>query len=395
MMTERFNILLGVTGGIACYKACDIVSQLRKLGIGVDVVMTQHAAEFVSPLTFETLSGRAVTVDMFAKKEHWEVEHIALAKKADLCVIAPATANVIAKLANGIADDMLTTTVLALKCPILLAPAMNTNMLENESVQSNLTILAGRGWHIVQPADGRLACGDVGKGKLASVEEIVAETKKLLLPRQDLVGKTLLITAGATQENIDGVRYITNRSSGKMGLEIAKAAIERGGKVILVAGIVSVEIPQYITQVVRVQSTQEMFDATLANLQFADIIVKAAAPSDYRPKGEYSNKIKGDNITLELTKNPDIAKAVGEKKGDKKLVIFCAETTNLFASAQEKLISKRADMVVANDVTQAGAGFDKDTNIVSIFKTDGSRKDCPIMLKSELAQIILDEIIAL
>ncbi|MEG2561975.1 MAG: bifunctional phosphopantothenoylcysteine decarboxylase/phosphopantothenate--cysteine ligase CoaBC [Clostridia bacterium] len=395
MMTERFNILLGVTGGIACYKACDIVSQLRKLGIGVDVVMTQHAAEFVSPLTFETLSGRAVTVDMFAKKEHWEVEHIALAKKADLCVIAPATANVIAKLANGIADDMLTTTVLALKCPILLAPAMNTNMLENESVQSNLAILAGRGWHIVQPADGRLACGDVGKGKLASVEEIVAETKKLLLPRQDLTGKTLLITAGATQENIDGVRYITNRSSGKMGLEIAKAAIERGGKVILVAGIVSVEIPPYITQVVRVQSTQEMFDATLANLQFADIIVKAAAPSDYRPKGEYSNKIKGDNITLELTKNPDIAKAVGEKKGDKKLVIFCAETTNLFASAQEKLISKRADMVVANDVTQAGAGFDKDTNIVSIFKTDGSRKDCPIMLKSELAQIILDEIIAL
>lgn len=394
-MTERFNILLGVTGGIACYKACDIVSQLRKLGIGVDVVMTQHAAEFVSPLTFETLSGRAVTVDMFAKKEHWEVEHIALAKKADLCVIAPATANVIAKLANGIADDMLTTTVLALKCPILLAPAMNTNMLENESVQSNLAILAGRGWHIVQPADGRLACGDVGKGKLASVEEIVAETKKLLLPRQDLTGKTLLITAGATQENIDGVRYITNRSSGKMGLEIAKAAIERGGKVILVAGIVSVEIPPYITQVVRVQSTQEMFDATLANLQFADIIVKAAAPSDYRPKGEYSNKIKGDNITLELTKNPDIAKAVGEKKGDKKLVIFCAETTNLFASAQEKLISKRADMVVANDVTQAGAGFDKDTNIVSIFKTDGSRKDCPIMLKSELAQIILDEIIAL
>ncbi|MEG2676212.1 MAG: bifunctional phosphopantothenoylcysteine decarboxylase/phosphopantothenate--cysteine ligase CoaBC, partial [Clostridia bacterium] len=205
-MTERFNILLGVTGGIACYKACDIVSQLRKLGIGVDVVMTQHAAEFVSPLTFETLSGRAVTVDMFAKKEHWEVEHIALAKKADLCVIAPATANVIAKLANGIADDMLTTTVLALKCPILLAPAMNTNMLENESVQSNLAILAGRGWHIVQPADGRLACGDVGKGKLASVEEIVAETKKLLLPRQDLAGKTLLITAGATQENIDGVR---------------------------------------------------------------------------------------------------------------------------------------------------------------------------------------------
>ncbi|MEG1535507.1 MAG: bifunctional phosphopantothenoylcysteine decarboxylase/phosphopantothenate--cysteine ligase CoaBC [Clostridia bacterium] len=395
MMTERFNILLGVTGGIACYKACDIVSQLRKLGIGVDVVMTQHAAEFVSPLTFETLSGRAVTVDMFAKKEHWEVEHIALAKKADLCVIAPATANVIAKLANGIADDMLTTTVLALKCPILLAPAMNTNMLENESVQSNLAILAGRGWHIVQPADGRLACGDVGKGKLASVEEIVDETKKLLLPRQDLTGKTLLITAGATQENIDGVRYITNRSSGKMGLEIAKAAIERGGKVILVAGIVSVEIPQYITQVVRVQSTQEMFDATLANLQFADIIVKAAAPSDYRPKGEYSNKIKGDNITLELTKNPDIAKAVGEKKGDKKLIIFCAETTNLFASAQEKLISKHADMVVANDVTQAGAGFDKDTNIVSIFKTDGSRKDCPIMLKSELAQIILDEIIAL
>lgn len=390
-MLSDFNVLLGVSGGIACYKSCEIVSRLKKLGAGVDVVMTAHATEFVSPLTFETLSARRVVFDMFDKKRSWEVEHISLAKKADICVIAPATANVIGKLADGIADDMLTTTCLALKCPIIIAPAMNTGMYENNAVVDNLDKLKKRGFIIIEPVEGRLACADVGKGKMAEPVDIVNKIISTLLPKRDLEGKKILVTAGATRENIDGVRFITNRSSGKMGIEIAKEAVKRGGEVVLIKGLTQVEIPNYINKVISVESTGQMYDAVMANYADCDIIIKAAAPSDYRPSSVIEQKLKGDEITLHLVKNPDIAKAVGQVKGDRILIIFCAEKQDLLANAKQKIVDKNADMVVANDVTQVGAGFDVDTNIVTLIKKNGESKSYPMMKKSEVAGIILDE----
>ena len=394
-MLKGINVLLGVTGGIACYKSCEIVSRLKKLEAEVDVVMTANATQFVAPLTFETLSGRPCVSDMFNRDREWEVEHISLAKKADVCVIAPATANVIAKLATGVADDMLTTTVLALKCPVIIAPAMNTAMYDNPPTQSNIATLKEKGYIFVDVIEGRLACGDSGRGKMAQPSDIVDVVIKTVLPKQDFAGKRVLVTAGATQENIDGVRFITNRSSGKMGIELAKAIAKRGGEVTLVAGIVSVGIPDYLHQVVRVKTTVEMYDAVMSNLGDVDVVIKAAAPSDYRPKNKYDNKIKGDSVTLELEKNPDIAEAVGRAKGDKKLVIFCAETTNLDEYAEQKRVKKNADMVVANDVTKEGAGFDSDTNVISIFTSQGKIFESGIMPKSQLAGVIADEIIKL
>ncbi|MCI8944294.1 MAG: bifunctional phosphopantothenoylcysteine decarboxylase/phosphopantothenate--cysteine ligase CoaBC [Clostridia bacterium] len=390
-MLSNFNVLLGVSGGIACYKSCDIVSRLKKLGAGVDVIMTSHATEFVSPLSFETLSARRVVVDMFDTDRQWEVEHISLAKKADICVVAPATANVIAKLADGIADDMLTTTCLALKCPIVIAPAMNTNMYDSPTVRDNLKKLRRRGVIIVDPVEGRLACGDSGKGKMAEPADIVNEVIYRLLPKRDYEGKKVLVTAGATRENIDGVRFITNRSSGKMGIEIAKEVVKRGGEVVLVKGLVQVEVPKYITKVISVESTAQMYDAVMANYSDCDMIIKAAAPSDYRPAAEIRQKLKGDEITLHLVKNPDIAKAVGQVKEHRKLIIFSAETQNLFTYAKDKLADKNADMVVANDVTEKGAGFDVDTNVVTLIKRNGMRKCYPVLSKSKVAGIILDE----
>ena len=391
-MLSNFNVLLGVSGGIACYKACEVVSRLKKLNAGVDVVMTKHATEFVAPLTFETLSNRPVVSDMFSREREWEVEHIALAKKADLCIIAPATANVISKLAEGIADDMLTTTYLALKCPVIIAPAMNTNMYENPVIKANLDKLRKSGVIVIDSAEGRLACGDVGKGKMAEPIDIVAKAVEVLCPKRDYAGKRVLVTAGATRENIDGVRFITNRSSGKMGIEIAKAALKRGAEVVLVKGLVQVSVPSYISKVVAVESTEQMYEAVMANYKDCDVIIKAAAPSDYRPKKKITDKLKGEEITLELVKNPDIAKAVGKEKGERKLVVFCAETRELMESAMKKLADKNADMVVANDVTMQGAGFDSDTNIVTIAKKDGFLKSYPVMPKSQVADVILDEI---
>ena len=391
-MLSNFNVLLCVSGGIACYKACEVVSRLKKLNAGVDVVMTKHATEFVAPLTFETLSNRPVVSDMFSREREWEVEHIALAKKADLCIIAPATANIISKLAEGIADDMLTTTYLALKCPVIIAPAMNTNMYENPVIKANLEKLRKSGVIVVDSAEGRLACGDVGKGKMAEPLDIVAKAVEVLCPKRDYAGKRVLVTAGATRENIDGVRFITNRSSGKMGIEIAKAAVKRGAEVVLVKGLVQVGVPSYISKVVAVESTEQMYEAVMANYKDCDVIIKAAAPSDYRPKKKITDKLKGEEITLELVKNPDIAKAVGKEKGERKLVVFCAETRELMESAMKKLADKNADMVVANDVTMQGAGFDSDTNIVTIAKKDGFLKSYPVMPKSQVADVILDEI---
>ena len=391
-MLKGENIILGVTGGIACYKSCEIVSRLRKLNANVDVVMTKNATEFVQPLTFETLSSNPVAFDMFAPKKTYEVEHVSLAKKASLCVVAPATADIIAKLAEGIADDMLTTTMLALKCPVLIAPAMNTNMYENPITQANIETLKKRGFIFVSPGEGRLACGDVGVGKMAEPIEIVSKIVELLRPKQDFSGKKVLITCGATREPIDGVRFITNKSSGKMGIEIAKAVAKRGGQVFLVKGLVSVDIPNYLTNVYPVETTQEMFDKVMELYKDCDIIIKAAAPSDYKLKEKFENKIKSETLTLSLVKNKDIAKELGKVKGDKKLVIFCAETQDLLENAKKKLESKNADLIVANDVTQKGAGFDVDTNIVTIINKKGELKPYPIMKKSEVANIILDEV---
>lgn len=391
-MLSGVNIVLGVSGGIACYKACEIVSRLKKLNACVDVIMTKNATEFVQPLTFESLSSRPVTVDMFAPKEKFEVEHISLAKKADLCVIAPTTANVLAKLAEGIADDMLTTTVLAMKCPILVAPAMNTNMYENPITQQNIQALKERGFIFVDPVSGRLACGDTGVGKMAEPIDIVSKIVEVLIPKQDYKGKKVLITCGATREPIDGVRYITNKSSGKMGMEIAKAVYKRGGQVKLVKGLVSVNVPQYITDVVEVETTEDMYKAVMDSYKDCDVIIKAAAPADYKLKEKFDNKIKSEELTLSLVKNPDIAKELGKVKGDKKLVIFCAETENLIENAKKKIQSKNADLVVANDVTMQGAGFNVDTNIVTICKKDGTYTSYDKMLKSEVANVILDEI---
>ncbi len=394
-MLESKNVLVAVTGGIACYKTCGLVSALKKAGACVNVVMTAHAAEFVAPLTFETLSGNPVACDMFAPKEHWEVEHVSLAKKADLVIIAPATANVIDKLAAGIADDMLTTTLLATKAHVIVCPAMNTAMYENPAVGKAIGTLKERGYEFLEPDTGLLACGDVGKGRMCEPEAIFARALDVLMPKRDYVGKTVLVTAGATREDIDGVRFISNYSSGKMGIEIAKAVKNRGGRVVLVAGFVTAEIPRYIDETVRVKSTREMYDAVLGRLKDCDFVIKAAAPADYRIERVADDKIKEENVTLKLVKNPDIAKAVGQVKGDRKLVVFCAEKRELAQRAEGKLKSKNADMVVANDVTKEGAGFDVDTNIATIMTKDGRRVECELMTKASLAEIILDELIAL
>lgn len=394
-MLESKNVLVAVTGGIACYKVCGLVSALKKAGACVNVVMTAHACEFVAPLTFETLSNNPVACNMFAPKEHWEVEHVSLAKKADIAIIAPATANVIDKLAAGIADDMLTTTLLACKAKKLVCPAMNTAMYDNPAVREAIDTLKKRGYEFLEPDMGLLACGDVGKGRMCEPEEIFAKALDILMPKRDYAGRTVMITAGATREDIDGVRFISNYSSGKMGIELAKAVKNRGGKVILVAGFVTAAIPPYIDKVVKVKSTRDMYDAVMSELENCDCVIKAAAPADYRVEKVADDKIKDKEVTLNLVKNPDIAKAVGERKGERKLVVFCAEKRELIERAKGKLASKNADMVVANDVTKEGAGFDVDTNIATIITAKGNVRDCQLMTKAELADIILDELIAL
>ena len=386
------NVVLGVTGGIACYKSCEIVSRLKKLGFDVDVIMTQHACEFVQPLTFETLSSRLVVTDMFDRKHPWEVEHISLAKKASVFVIAPATANIIGKLANGIADDMLSTTAMATKSKIIIAPAMNTNMYENPVVQGNMQKLKQRGCIFVEPVAGRLACGDVGKGKMAEPVEIVEKIKEVLSEKQDLLGKKILVSSGATSQPIDGVRCITNYSSGKMGCSIAQNAADRGAEVTLVLGLHSCKVPDNV-KVINVGTTDDMFEAVKNNYQQNDVVIMAAAPSDYKPAQAIKNKLKGSSIELKLEKNVDIAKYIGENKTEKQtLVIFAAETENLIENAKGKLKNKRADMVVANDVTKEGAGFNVDTNIAT-FISANEQKSMDKMTKDQLAVAILDEVL--
>ncbi|MGN0795536.1 MAG: bifunctional phosphopantothenoylcysteine decarboxylase/phosphopantothenate--cysteine ligase CoaBC [Christensenellales bacterium] len=388
------SVVLGVSGSIAAYKACEIASSLVKMGANVDVILTKNGAEFVTPLTFETLTKNKAVTNTFDRDFEFDVKHISLAKKGDVFVVAPASADIIAKLAAGIADDMLSTTLLAVKAPIIICPAMNTNMYEAKQTEANLEKLRKLGYIVLEPVVGNLACGDTGKGKMASPEDIVNLIVKTVSPVQDFAGKTVLITAGATREPIDGVRYISNNSSGKMGFALVKAVQERGGRVILVKGFTSAQVPNGIYKTIYVETTAQMYDAVITNMQDADLIIKAAAPGDYKVKNYSEQKIKSETLTLELEKNPDIAKAVGEIKGDKKLIIFSAETENLIENAKKKLNSKHADLVVANDVTKVGAGFDVDTNIVTII-SENEEAELPCMSKADVANEILDRIIKL
>ena len=391
-------VVLGVTGGIAAYKACEILRLLQKRGMDVFVVMTKNATRFVSPLTFETLSGHPVAVDTFERPATWEVEHIALAKRADLFLIAPATANIIGKMACGIADDMLSTTVMATRAPVMIAPAMNTGMWDNPAVQQNLKTLADRGVHVVAPAVGYLACGDNGAGKLEDVEVIVQRAIDVLSGAQkDLAGLRVMVTAGPTREALDPVRYISNRSSGKMGYAIARAAAKRGAHVTLLTGPVALAAPKGVT-VVPFTTTQDLLDCALRYAPEQDILIQSAAPADYRAEQIADQKIKknhGEDFVLRLVENPDVAATLGKnKREDQVFVGFAAETNDVLAHAQGKLVKKNLDMIVANDVTLPGAGFDVDTNIVT-FITREETIALPVLSKDEVADRILSQAILL
>lgn len=389
---EGKNVVLGVTGGIAAYKACELTSRLRKAGAQVYVVMTHHACEFVSPLTFETLSNHPAVADTFQRPATWEVEHIALAKRADVFVIAPATANILAKMAHGIADDMLSTTVLATRAPVLVAPAMNTGMWENAATQENVETLRRRGVRFIGPEGGFLACGDSGAGRMSEPAAIFDAIADALSPRRDMEGLHVLVTAGPTQEKIDPVRYISNRSSGKMGYAIAEAAQRRGARVTLISGPTSLVSPQGVEKV-SILSTQDLYEAMLERCPSADIIIQAAAPADFTPALAADQKIKkqGDGgLTLTLRQTPDVAAQVGRmKKPGQTLVGFAAETNDVLSNAQGKLEKKNLDMIVANDVTAPGAGFDVDTNIVT-FVTRSGLETLPCLPKRQVADELLD-----
>ena len=393
-MLKDKTVVLGVSGGLAVYKACDLVSKLTKAGINVHVIMTQSATEFVAPLTFQTLSQNYVVEDMFESPKTWDVEHISLAKKADLFVLAPATANVIGKVANGISDDMLTTTVMATKAKVLVAPAMNTNMYENPIVQRNIQILKDLNYEFVEPESGRLACGDVGSGKLASVDTIFEKIISLLNVEQDLKGTSIIVTAGPTVESIDPVRYITNRSTGKMGYSIAKKAIERGADVTLISGPTNILPPQNLKKFIKTESAEDMYNAVLENIKDNQVVIKSAAVADYKPKGYSDKKIKksDDDLSIKLDRTKDIALEIGKIKEDKILVGFAAETNDLLENAKGKIKKKNLDFIVANDLTQEGAGFGVDTNIVKVIDKDGIISEYPKMKKEEVADVILDKI---
>ncbi|CED94557.1 bifunctional phosphopantothenoylcysteine decarboxylase/phosphopantothenate--cysteine ligase CoaBC [Romboutsia ilealis] len=393
-MLKNKTVVIGVSGGIAVYKTLDVISRLRKLGVNVNVIMTKSATEFVTPLSFQSLSQNYVVCDMFEDPKTWDVEHVSLAKRADVFLIAPATANVIGKIANGIADDMLTTTVMATKAKVLIAPAMNTNMYENPILQRNINTLKELGYNFVEPESGRLACGDTGKGKLASPEIIVDEVVKLLSKEQDLKGKSIIVTAGPTVESIDPMRYITNRSTGKMGYSIAKEAIERGADVTLITGPTNLTPPQNLKKLVKIESAKDMYEAVLENLDGNDVVIKSAAVADYKPKNYSNKKIKksDDDLIIELDRNKDIAQEIGKIKNNKILVGFAAETNDLIENASLKIKKKNLDFIVANDLTKEGAGFGVDTNIVKIIDKEGNITEYPKMKKEEVANIILDKI---
>lgn len=396
-MVSSKTVVMGVTGGIAAYKACEVVRSLRKQGVSVFVVMTNNACEFVTPLTFEALSGNPVAVDMFASPARWEVEHIALAKRADLMLIAPATANVLAKLANGIADDMLTSVALATRARILAAPAMNSGMWDNAATQANIETLRGRGVYFAAPETGVLANGDSGIGRMAEPEKITMLSRMLLVDGRDLAGRKILVTAGPTRELLDPVRYLTNKSSGKMGYAIAERALARGADVTLITGPVSIPEPPSV-EVVSVETTMQLFQAMIQRVPAQDAVIQAAAPCDFRPAEQSNSKIKkrgGQPLTLELLENPDVAAAAGARKQPHQVfVTFAAETENIIENGRVKMSRKNADLMVANNVTQGGAGFDVDTNIVTLI-TKEAVQAYPIMSKHDVADVVLDHVLAM
>jgi len=393
MLTNR-DVILGVTGGIAAYKAAELCRELIRHGAVVQVVMTANATRFVTPLTFQTLSNHPVVTDLFALSNQPGIGHIELADRAELVLVAPATANIIGKVANGLADDMLSTLIMATKAPVLFAPAMNVNMFENLIVQENLKKLVRRGYLLVEPAVGELACGWEGKGRLAELADIVEEAE-CALSAKDFLGRRVMVTAGPTREPIDPVRYLTNYSSGKMGYAAARVARRRGADTVLISGPTSLP-PPFGVRFVQVNSAREMFKASLKEAEWADIIIKASAVADYRPLNPITKKIKKnkghEKLTLELTENPDILFEIGRRKGGRILVGFAAETSDLVKNARTKLKEKNLDLIVANDVTRPGAGFNFDTNIVLIVDQEGKAHRWPRMSKVEVAEKIFDRI---
>lgn len=392
------TVVLCVTGGIAAYKAADLTSKLCQQGADIRVLMTKSATQFISPMTFETLSAHRVVVDTFDRTFAWEVEHVALARAADVFVIAPATANVIAKAAHGIADDMVTTTLLATKAPVVIAPAMNTGMYDNPVTQQNLGILRERGVFLVEPSEGRLACGDTGRGRLADTPAILWAIEQAVTP-QDLHGLRVLVTAGPTQEAIDPVRYITNHSSGRQGFAVAARAAMRGATVTLIAGPVALETPPGVKRI-DVISACDMYEAVLSRAAEQDVIIKAAAVGDYRPARQAADKLKkseqSEEIPLALTRNPDILETLGQQKPAGQLLCgFAMETQNLLKNAAEKLQRKHCDMLVANSLRDAGAGFQTSTNLVTLLFASGRREVLPLMTKEAVADKILDSLLAM
>ena len=390
-MENKRCVVLGVTGGIAVYKALDVISALRKKDVDVRVIMTKSATEFVTPLTFQSMSQNIVTTDMFAEPKAWEIQHISLAKRADVFLVAPATANIIGKVANGIADDMLSTTIMATRAKVVFAPAMNTNMYTNPIVQENIAKLKKLGYEFIEPASGRLACGDEGKGKLAPASDIVEKVLSELYDKKDLIGKKVLVTAGPTRANIDPVRFISNRSTGKMGYAIAEEARDRGAEVVLVSGPTNEAAP-YGINVIKINTNEEMRSEVLKHFETSNIVIKSAAVADYKAKEYSENKIKKGNGDLEiiLTRDNDILKELGEKKSEQILVGFAAESQNVIENAKGKLIKKNLDYIVANDITSKDSGFASNDNRVTIVTREGQELSLEKMSKREVARNLFD-----
>lgn len=395
MLLDNKTVVLGVTGGIAAYKALELTSKLVKSGAQVKVIMTKSAVEFVAPLSFQSLSGNPVAIDTFDEPKSWEIRHISLAKAADVFAIVPCTANIIGKIAGGIADDMLTTTVMATKAPVLIAPAMNTNMFENPILQDNLKTLEHYGYEVIQPASGYLACGDTGAGKMPEPETLLSYILREIAKEKDLEGKKVLVTAGPTQEAIDPVRYITNHSSGKMGYALAKAAMLRGAEVTLVSGPCSITPPPFV-KVVPVVTAKDMFDAVTSVSAQQDIIIKAAAVADYRPLKVFDEKVKkkDEEMSIALEKTDDILNYLGEHRTKEQFLCgFSMETQNMIGNSRAKLGKKHLDMVAANNLKVEGAGFQGDTNVLTLITQDED-VSLQLMSKEDAANVILDKILS-
>lgn len=388
------NIVVGVSGGIAAYKACDVVSKLKKQGFEIDVIMTKNAQEFVSPLTFQTLSNQKVVTDLFERPSDWNVEHIELAKKADVFVIVPATANIIGKIANGIADDMITTTIMATEAKKVIVPAMNTKMYHNPFVQENILKLKKYGYYFIEPVSGLLACGDTGKGKMEDSTVIVEELCLIANQTKEMAGCKVTVTAGATTEDIDPVRYLTNRSTGKMGYAIAEQAILKGATVVLISGKTNLKPPRGLSKFIEARSAEEMYQEVKREFFDTDILIKAAAVADFTPKVVAKNKIKkqDENLVIDLKRTKDIAFEMGQlKKSNQVMVGFAAETESVLEHAVQKLKKKNLDFIVSNDLTKSGAGFGTDTNIVNFLFPDGEIEKYDLMQKKEVADRILEK----